>query len=854
MIEKASKKQKKGSVSEEDVVSLLQRYTATTVLTLLNEVANCTDVKIDWNVLVEKSSTGISNASEYQMLWRHLAYRHSFLEKFEDGAQPLDDDSDLEYELEASPVVNNETSNEAAACVKVLIASGLPSDTNPSGSTIEAPLTINIPNGQPSGALEQPSCSTQGTNIIVPVSVQKQPAPAVTVVEPLDTNGSASGNLLKRKRKPWSEAEDLELIAAVQKCGEGNWANILRGDFKGDRTASQLSQRWAIIRKRHGNLNLGSSSNGTQLSEAQLAARHAMSLALNMPVKNLTANTISHAGTTALNNSMGTNSTNKSAGTNAAAGGNSSLQLQNQSQENLASKESPVGSLGPITKARIPMKKPLVKSTPSSDAMVRATAVAAGARIASPSDAASLLKAAQAKNAIHIRPTGSGSIKSSMPGGLPAPSEAHPNVHYIRTGLASAPVSNYAAATPSVPCPASVKSISSPVQQTPTSNGTSLDVSSKQKNYVSCTPAHELPLKQEAKTVEEIKVPASGSAAKQQIQGDGACVSANSQDGLVQDNKVAAPDPDAELKGTSDVGKPVSTLNERTAENDRLIVDIKFKDRESEKGNEIISSLVGAGENSEHQNIYKMQEDHAVGENVEPQNIDKMQDLAVGENGEPHKIDKMQEDHAVGIISSLVGAGENSEHQNIDKMQEDHAVGENGEPRNIDKMQEDLAVGENGEPHKIDKMQEDHAVGKNGEAPNTDKMQEDCAVGKNGEAPNTDKMQDDHTSEKNGEHQNIDKMQDEHTAEKNGEPQNIDKDLAVGKSGEPQNIEKMQEDHAVGNDGEAQNTNKVQEDHAVEENVEAQNIDKMQEDLPSTTADGSSRKSENSCKEASNEI
>lgn len=122
MIEKASKKQKKGSVSEEDVASLLQRslssfshsqnssffsiikvygvffffsfcefsrYTPTTVLTLLHEVASCTDVKIDWNVLVEKSSTGISNAREYQMLWRHIAYSHSFLEKFEDGAQPL---------------------------------------------------------------------------------------------------------------------------------------------------------------------------------------------------------------------------------------------------------------------------------------------------------------------------------------------------------------------------------------------------------------------------------------------------------------------------------------------------------------------------------------------------------------------------------------------------------------------------------------------------------------------------------------------------------------------------------------------------------------------------------------------
>lgn len=59
------------------------------MLALLQEVANCTDVKIDWNALVKKSSTGISNAKEYQMLWRHLAYRETLLENFEDGAQPL---------------------------------------------------------------------------------------------------------------------------------------------------------------------------------------------------------------------------------------------------------------------------------------------------------------------------------------------------------------------------------------------------------------------------------------------------------------------------------------------------------------------------------------------------------------------------------------------------------------------------------------------------------------------------------------------------------------------------------------------------------------------------------------------
>ncbi|THG11682.1 hypothetical protein TEA_016050 [Camellia sinensis var. sinensis] len=392
MIEK-TKKHKKGSISEKDISTLLQRYEATTMLTLLQEVAQIQDVKIDWNALVKKTATGISNVREYQMLWRHLAYRDTLVERLDDGAEPLiawqisdfeladlanemistthlegkfirigiinipledsegvlneavrwcfpvlmsmarfvflfpgvdvdmvlaldwsssvkgspdyenmnscvpsrnpdsylssDDDSDLDYELEVLPPVGSEASTESAACVKVLIASGLQSDISLSnGLTVEAPLTINIPNGQSSrGPLE--NSLLQGTNITIPVSVQKQPLPMV-MSEVLDANGSASGNLLpRRKRKPWSAVEDLELIAAVQKCGEGNWANILKGDFKHDRTALQLSQRWTIIRKRRSNVHVGG---GSQLLEAQLAARRAVSLALNMPmVDSLTA-------------------------------------------------------------------------------------------------------------------------------------------------------------------------------------------------------------------------------------------------------------------------------------------------------------------------------------------------------------------------------------------------------------------------------------------------------------------------------------------------------------------------------------------------------------------------------------
>lgn len=65
------------------------RYSATTILALLQEVAQFSGVKIDWNVLVTKTSTGISSAREYQMIWRHLAYGDILLENVEDGIEPL---------------------------------------------------------------------------------------------------------------------------------------------------------------------------------------------------------------------------------------------------------------------------------------------------------------------------------------------------------------------------------------------------------------------------------------------------------------------------------------------------------------------------------------------------------------------------------------------------------------------------------------------------------------------------------------------------------------------------------------------------------------------------------------------
>ncbi|KAM7520846.1 hypothetical protein LguiB_019808 [Lonicera macranthoides] len=483
-----TKKQKRGSISEEEVSTILKRYPATTVLTLLQEVAKVADVKIDWNELVKKTNTGISSAREYQMLWRHLAYRNALLERLDEEDQPLvfnlpdrdtrrflqesfpkgkdetwasDDDSDLEYELEGFPTVSSEASMEAAAFVKVLITSGLLSDSSlPNGSTIEAPLTINIPNrqstGDPSGN-PQLTYFVHGTNITIPVSVKKSPGSSG---KGLKANGSASVRVpAQKKRKTWTPAEDDILKAAVERCGEGNWETISKGYFNDDRNPGQLYQalsaalqklsftvesyayvtirgvnssdtdriphyplsRWAIIRKRSGNKNVA--GGGSQPSEGQLAAAHrAMSLALDRP----------RAGSS----------------------------LGPQSQQHRSQQDS--GSMGP-QRVQIqagstphPRVRPPAKSAVSRDKMVKAAAVAAGARIATALDAQVLLKVAQAKNAVHrIMPVGascSSLIKSSVavtgnPNPLPT---MHHNVHYIHTGVAATPAPPPRSARPGI--------------------------------------------------------------------------------------------------------------------------------------------------------------------------------------------------------------------------------------------------------------------------------------------------------------------------------------------------------------------------------------------------------------------
>ncbi|XP_010544061.1 PREDICTED: mucin-5AC isoform X1 [Tarenaya hassleriana] len=433
---------KKRFITEGDIASLLQRYDATTALKLLQEVAYFAGPKIDWNALVKKTSTGITNAREYQMLWRHLAYRDS-LTPVEDDAQPLDDDSDLDCELEASPHVSNEASMEANAHVKVMAASYMPAESNiPDNSTVEAPLTINIPNVKSSQEPSESPWSSRGINITFPVSLQKAPS-----TEGLNGNGSASGSVASRKkRKKWSPGEDAELIAAVKRCGEGNWAHILRGEFKGERTASQLSQRWALIRKRCDTSNSAPNQSGLQRTEAQMAANHALSLAVGnrAPAKKLTVGVspMAPSGSTAEVPAVGTSSS------------------QAQPQPNVVQALPRTAASVPAVKYRVAAVKKAPNSTSRTDLMVTANSVAAAACMAGPSTTASV-QAEPEKNAAEVvskaepgkpisatcmpRPSGGLSVPKTEPGKSVTPATtstatakaqavAPPNTRHVANG------------------------------------------------------------------------------------------------------------------------------------------------------------------------------------------------------------------------------------------------------------------------------------------------------------------------------------------------------------------------------------------------------------------------------------
>ncbi|CAN7039992.1 unnamed protein product [Brassica oleracea var. botrytis] len=470
----SSNKRRKRTISEGDIATLLQRYDAETILRLLQEMAFYSDVKkMDWNELVKKTTTGITNAREFQMLWRHLSYRDPLLPLVEDDAQPLEDDSDVECELEASPVVCVEASVEAVAHVKVIAASYVPRESDIlHESTSEAPLTINIPYALPEGTQESP-WSSRGMNITFPVCLQK-----VTSTEGINGNVSASTSMASQRktRQKWSAEEDADLIAAVKRFGEGNWAHIARGEFRGRRTASQLSQRWPHLRRRY--------DTSTSASQSQIAVNHALSLALGNrpPSKKVVVGT-------------------------QGSGGRPS-QGQQQSKPVAVQTLSRAATTVSASKSRV-VNKTTARSTSRSDLMVTANSAAAAACIGGVMAAASVPKVESVKNA----PTAS---MPRPPGSLVEPGKTVSPFSITKAvGPANTPPlanGNLKSVTPS---PSSIKS---PLMGSPSEGSTASKIVSNQGVFSASVPATVLPPKPTAETV--ICKPDGGH--KEQARGDGA--------------------------------------------------------------------------------------------------------------------------------------------------------------------------------------------------------------------------------------------------------------------------------------------------------------------------------------------
>ncbi|KAE9603828.1 putative transcription factor MYB-HB-like family [Lupinus albus] len=499
------KKHKKLYFSEGDAAALIQRYDATTVLTLLQEIAQYPGSKIDWNELVRNTTTGISNAREYQMLWRHLAYRDALPENPGDAEEPLDDNSDVEYELEALPPISADSASEATACVKVMIASCMPSI--PSSSTIEAPLTVNIPvchSSRTPNESSDPSNLLQGPSIIFPVTVQRTPLPTVSSTEGLETKGTVGGNMAS-KRKRWSEEEDNQLRAAVQRWGEGNWTTMAKGEnFTVKRTGVQLSQRWKFLRTKQDSTILGTNSVPSRCTPAvQKATNDALQQATNNALSCALGGKFAAPGAT---NPAGI-SFNKSV--------NSSVQPCNIVEapivcKNLVptqnlSQKAVIGSCDHHAKSKSILEKTVVKCNPTLDSIVKTNTIASGARNVSSSNTVSQFKVAQTSSSL-VKPT------------IPVALCSNPKLPNVRTDSSVAPAlvpsKSVAVVTSHASCVSTIKPVSSMLK----SSHVALSKLSEPDKHVTYVVNKVVPVKQEVIATDEFKVPVPSPTSKDKVQ------------------------------------------------------------------------------------------------------------------------------------------------------------------------------------------------------------------------------------------------------------------------------------------------------------------------------------------------
>ena len=174
------------------------------------------------------------------------------------------------------------------------------------------------------------------------------------------------------------------------------------------------------------------------------------------------------------------------------------------------SQRSLMGSCGSLAKSTLVPEKLVSKDNPTLNPIVKATTVAAGARIVSPSDSVSQLKVIQARNMVST--TSSSSTKSSTPSGLPSESK----VQFCTTSSA-APVRFQSAVAITSPASSTspAKAASSMVENSPTALSTLPEQDKHDTSMVS-----EVPMKQEVNHIDEYRVSNPSPAPKEMVQID----------------------------------------------------------------------------------------------------------------------------------------------------------------------------------------------------------------------------------------------------------------------------------------------------------------------------------------------
>ncbi|KAK7284661.1 hypothetical protein RJT34_19411 [Clitoria ternatea] len=84
----------------------------------------------------------------------------------------------------------------------------------------------------------------QEKTVNFPVTVKRKTLPNTLSRKTMKANGSDIGSTsTKKKRAAWSEEEDMLLREAVQRWGEGHWAEMAkREDFPIKKSTSQMSK------------------------------------------------------------------------------------------------------------------------------------------------------------------------------------------------------------------------------------------------------------------------------------------------------------------------------------------------------------------------------------------------------------------------------------------------------------------------------------------------------------------------------------------------------------------------------------------------------------------------------------